>query len=150
MDNGDKLYVVEEERKMSQNLRWKLEDIPLEVQERIATEFVKGEKKRSKYNVSKSTEERTVDGYIFDSIKEAEYYKNLKLLREAGEVKYFLCQIPFRLPGGVKYFCDFMIVQKSGEIRWVDTKGFFTQQSKNKIKMVEALYPVKIEIETGK
>ena len=128
---------------MGSNLNWKKEDIPLEVQERMIIGEITGKKKRDKYN-RKRTER---DSYIFDSIKEAEYYDDLKLLREAGEIEYFLCQIPFRLPGRVVYWCDFMTVGKNKEIKYIDVKGYLTDLSRDKIKMTESLYPVKIIIE---
>ena len=127
---------------MGSNLNWKKEDIPLEVQKRMVVSEIIG-KKKNKLNAQRVRE----DGYTFDSKKEYRYFKNLQLLQKAGEIKYFLCQIPFRLCGGVKYFTDFMICDKNGEIRYVDVKGFFTSQSKNKIKITESLYPVKIIIE---
>ena len=128
---------------MGSNLNWKKEDIPLEVQERMIIGEITGKKKRDKYN----RQRKKIDGYIFDSIKEAEFYEQLKLLVRSGEIKYFLCQIPFRLPGRVVYWCDFMTVGKNKEIKYIDVKGYLTDLSRDKIKMTESLYPVKIIIE---
>lgn len=100
-------------------------------------------KKRSgKYNAKKVV----VDGIRFDSKKEAKYYEELKLRKAAGEVEYFLLQVPFHLPGGVVYKCDFQEFLSDGSVRYVDTKGFETAEFKIKKKQVEALYPVTIEI----
>jgi len=87
-----------------------------------------------------------VDDIRFPSKLEARYYSKLKLLQKAGEIKYFLMQIPFRLPGKVTYRCDFMIVNNDNSIRYVDTKGVETPVFKIKKRQVEALYPVVIEI----
>lgn len=91
-----------------------------------------------------------LDGIKFASKLEAGYYLRLSHLKNSGEIVFFLMQVPFRLPGGVKYLCDFQIFWASGEVTFVDTKGVDTPVSKIKRKQVEALYPVKIEIFTGK
>ena len=86
-----------------------------------------------------------VDGYKFDSKKEAAYYCDLKLRQRAGEVSYFLRQVPIHLPGGVRYVCDFLIFYPDGSHEYVDVKGVRTRTYIMKKKMVEALYPIKIE-----
>lgn len=87
-----------------------------------------------------------VDGITFHSKREAEYYQGLKLARMAGDLHFFLRQVPFDLPGDppVRYLCDFVEFWKNGETRFVDVKGFPTPTYKMKKKMVEALYPIKI------
>lgn len=87
-----------------------------------------------------------VDGLRFPSKLEARYYSQLKLRLLAHDIKYFLRQVPFDLPGKIKYYCDFMVVELDGSIRYIDTKGVETATFKLKKKQVEALYPVKIEI----
>jgi len=84
------------------------------------------------------------DGIKFQSKKEAKYYRELQARVHAGEIKYFLRQIPFRLQGGVKYVVDFMEVWTDGSIHYVDVKGCRTPMYKMKRKMVEAAYPVRI------
>lgn len=108
------------------------------------------------------------DGIQFQSKLEAKYYVELDLRRKAGEICYFLRQVPFHLPGGVIYRVDFLIVsyhtgftmgvqmKREGArdlrhvepmvVEYVDCKGVDTQDSKNKIKMVQAMYGVTIEI----
>lgn len=88
-----------------------------------------------------------VDGIRFQSKKEARYYGQLLLAKKAGELLFVLRQVPFHLPGGVRYVCDFAEFWKNGEVRFVDVKGFKTAQYVSKKKMLEALYPVTI-IET--
>ena len=95
---------------------------------------------RHKFN-AKPTE---LDGIKFSSKKEAKRYQELKLLQSNGEVLFFLDQVPFRLPGGIKYRCDFLVFWKDGTVTIEDVKGFVTDMYKTKKKMVEALYPIKI------
>ncbi len=83
-------------------------------------------------------------GIKFQSKREAKYFRELQARQYAGEVSYFLRQVPFFLVGGVRYRIDFMEVWKDGSIHWVDVKGFRTQTYKMKRRMVEASYPIKI------
>lgn len=97
-----------------------------------------------KYN-AKPTE---VDGIRFPSRREARYYQDLLLAQRSGDLLFYVRQVSFYLPGGVRYICDFAELWRSGEVRFVDCKGFSTQLYKVKKKMVEAIYaPLKI-IET--
>jgi len=89
---------------------------------------------------------KKVDNIHFHSSKEANYYGQLKMLQKAGEIDFFLQQVPFILPGGIKYKLDFMEFWKDGTIKYVDIKGYMTPVSKIKIKQVEDLYPIKIDI----
>lgn len=93
-----------------------------------------------KFNAKKTE----VDGIIFSSKKEAAYYGQLRLAQKAGDLLFFLRQIPFHLPGGVRYVCDFAEFWKSGEVRFVDVKGFRHPMYILKRKQVEALFPIEI------
>jgi len=85
------------------------------------------------------------DGIKFASKKEAAYYDQLTLLKQVGEVLFFLRQIPFHLPGGVRYVCDFAVFYADGRVEFVDVKGMQTPEFKAKKKMVESVYaPVEI------
>lgn len=84
------------------------------------------------------------DGITFHSKKEAQYYQSLLLARRSGDLLFFLRQLPFHLPGGVRYVVDFGEFWKNGEVRFVDVKGFKTASYLTKKRLVEALYPVKI------
>lgn len=101
-----------------------------------------GTTKRSKYGA----EPTEVDGIRFDSKAEARYYQQLKLRVQNGEVRYFLRQVPFHLPGGVRYVVDFMEVHVDGSVHWVDVKGIETAMFRTKKRLVESLYPVTIEV----
>jgi hypothetical protein len=85
-----------------------------------------------------------INGIKFSSQKEAKRYGALKMLQNIGEILFFLRQIPFHLPGNVKYVCDFLIFWANGEVTIEDVKGFKTESYKAKKKMVEALYPITI------
>ena len=98
-------------------------------------------KKKPKYNAKKTQ----VDGKTFDSIKEANYYCELKIRQRDGEILFFLRQVPFDLPGNVKYRLDFLEFHTDGTVHAVDVKGMRIEMYKLKKKQVEALYPVEIE-----
>jgi hypothetical protein len=92
-----------------------------------------------------------VDGIVFDSKKEAEYYIQLKLLKQAGEIRDFGVQQRYELQPTFKkngkayraitYIADFVIVNKDGTTEVVDLKGFETKEFKIKHKMFEYKYP---------
>lgn len=86
------------------------------------------------------------DGIRFDSKKEGRYYEQLKLRIKAGEIVFFLRQVPFHLPGGVRYVVDFQEFHADGSVSFVDVKGMETESFKAKKRMVEAIYPVEIEV----
>jgi hypothetical protein len=84
------------------------------------------------------------DGIKFPSKKEARRYLQLKLLKESGDIIFFLRQTPFHLSGGVKYVCDFLIFWADGNVTIEDVKGMKTSVYVAKKKMVEATYPIEI------
>lgn len=85
------------------------------------------------------------DGFKFQSTKEARRYDELKLLRDHGEVIFFLRQVPFHLPGNIVYRCDYQVFWTDGAITFEDVKGHRTPQYIRNKKQVEALYPVEIK-----
>ena len=87
-----------------------------------------------------------VDGYRFDSKKEAAHYVQNKLLIQKGEMLCQLRQTPFHLPGKVIYRLDFMEFMADGTVLFVDVKGRDTAMSKLKRKQVEELYPITITL----
>lgn len=98
--------------------------------------------RRHKFNAVRTE----LDGFKFDSKKEGKYYQELKLKVKAGEVVFFLRQVPFHLPGNVRYVVDFQEFHSDGTTHFIDVKGMDTPMSKMKRKQVEAIYPVKIEL----
>lgn len=111
--------------------------------------------KKHKYNAIRC---ETKDGIKFPSKLEREYYDRLVKALENKEIHYFLQQVPFRLPGNVKYFVDFVVIRREDceypyehdHVEYIDVKGKMTPMSILKIKQVEALYPVKIKIVDAK
>lgn len=109
-----------------------------------------GPKRGSKYGAQPTV----VDGIRFDSKAEANYYQRLQLRKDAGQVEFFLRQVPMHLPGNTRYvldFLEFMPCKCGGcscqRYRLVDVKGVQTQMFRLKKRQVEDLYPVTIEIE---
>lgn len=88
----------------------------------------------------------TADDQHFASKLEWSYYQKLKVMKSSGHILFFLRQVPFHLPGGVKYVVDFVEFHADGDIRFVDVKGMETSEFVAKKKMVEALYPITIDV----
>ena len=95
-----------------------------------------------------------VDGIKFDSKKEAEYYYQLKLLKQAGKIKDYRLQQRYELQPAFKkngkkyraitYIADFVITNNDGTTEVVDVKSsktFKTQVYRIKKKMFEYKYP---------
>ena len=85
------------------------------------------------------------NGYKFGSIREADYYDELCVLRAAGEVRVIMRQVPFDLPGGIKYYADFCTVDKEGKFHVIDAKGVKTRVYINKKKQMKAIWGIDIE-----
>ena len=86
------------------------------------------------------------DGIKFPSKLEAHYYDYLLLMQKAGELLFFLRQVPFHLPGGIRYVVDFQEFWKDGTVRFTDTKGMETSEFKSKKRQVESIYPIEINV----
>ncbi len=134
-----------------QGLRFaRIEDMPPSMQvlvhkgrrHGLSTEFEKSESKRERKYGNVITH---VDGIRFDSKREARYYEQLKLRRTAGEVAFFLRQVPIHLPGGTRYVIDFLVFFTKGRApEFVDVKGRETKEFKIKKREVEHHYPFKV------
>jgi hypothetical protein len=119
--------------------RLSIYDLPLKDRNR----FRNDEKKRkAKYNSVRTK----INGYCFSSKKEAKRYLELLTLKKAGEIKIFIRQPMIDLGGGTTYRPDFLIFWSDGKTTWEDVKGFKTPIFKMKKKLVEAKYPIDIEI----
>lgn len=97
------------------------------------------------------------DGIRFASKGEAALYERLRWMQDQGEIAYFLRQLPFHLPGNIRYVVDFVVfyfcdtpVGENVYPRYLDFKGAITPMFELKRKQVEALYPVTIEVITRK
>lgn len=80
----------------------------------------------NKYNARK-TESR---GIKFDSKHEANMYEQLRLRCLAGEFSGLGLQVPFYLPGGVKYYADFVAFLPGGGYIVYDAKSEATRKDK--------------------
>jgi hypothetical protein len=63
-------------------------------------------------------------------------------LQQQNVVLFFLRQVPFHLPGNVKYYCDFQVFWVDGNITFEDVKGMKTDIYILKKKLVEQTYPI--------
>lgn len=99
--------------------------------------------KKQKYNNNRIK----VDGILFDSQKEADYYSDLKMQLRAGVIKGFCRQPEFILQEGIgetkpiTYKGDFIIWHLDGTSEIIDVKGFCTEVYKIKKKMFKAKFP---------
>jgi uncharacterized protein YggL (DUF469 family) len=95
----------------------------------------------------------TIDGFVFDSIKEGEYYKSLVILQRVGEIKKFQRQTVYKLAvNGVhicKYVADFVVWNKDGTVEVVDVKGAHTAKLavfRIKAALMLAVYGIVVKI----
>ena len=106
--------------------------------------------KRSKYRNKKIV----IDGIKFDSIKEGERYKKLKLLESIGEISNLKLQVKFvlfpsqRIDGKLvereaPYYADF-VYNKDGKQVVEDSKGFKTREYILKRKAMLYLHGIRI------
>lgn len=126
----------------------KMSDLPENVQKRLRQQSQPAAPKPSKYHNVPTV----VDGIRFASKKEAAYYRELCVRRAVYDIDFFLMQVPFHLPGGVKYVADFVTYKFRGvpmaiayQIEVIDVKGVRTKEYRLKKRQVEALYGFKIK-----
>ena len=86
------------------------------------------------------------DGIRFPSLAQAAYYTRLKARKEAGEVLFFLMEVPILLPAGIKYVVDFIEFLADGSVRFIDVKGFQTPEFKLKKRLLEKFYPFELQV----
>ena len=96
--------------------------------------------KKSKYNANKVE----IDGIKFDSQKEADYYSELKLRLAAKDIKGFCRQPEFVLAPNLRYKADFIVFNNDGTSEIIDVKGMQTQVYKDKKKVFEDKFDLKI------
>lgn len=107
-------------------------------------EYRKAKKRSPKYRNKKDV----VDGIRFDSKKEANRYKDLKLLEKAGKIKNLQVHVAFPLTAYGEYICgyvaDFVYQEENGQEVVEDTKGVRTKEYRIKAKLFYACYGKKI------
>ena len=100
--------------------------------------------KRSKYGNTRVE----IDGKKFDSIHEAQVYDELMGRWMAGQLQVVMRQVPFDLPGGIKYVADFCTVDKDGRFEVLDAKSSITKRNRvyiNKKKQMHAIWGLDIK-----
>lgn len=71
-----------------------------------------------------------VEGLRFASKKEARHYQELLLMKAGGAIRGFTRQVSLPLASGKRRMViDFMVVENSGQIRWIDVKGMAPTQA---------------------
>lgn len=88
-----------------------------------------------------------IDGKRFDSKHEAEVYGELMLRRRAGELRVVMRQVPFDLPGGIRYIADFCTVDREGRFEVLDAKSEATRKNRvyiNKKKQMLSEWGIEI------
>lgn len=100
--------------------------------------------KRQKYGNRKVT----IDGMKFDSQHEADvYFGTLLPSWKCGTYKLLARQVPFDLPGGIKYIADFLTVSMDGHVSVIDAKSVATRKNRvyiNKKKQMQACWGIEI------
>ena len=107
---------------------------------------------RTKFNVDKDTDQRTLDGIVFDSALELRYYRDVLLpLVESGEVVEYELQKPYELQPkfvhdgrtvqAIKYVADFYIRHVDGREEVIDIKGFADATALLKRKLFWFTFP---------
>lgn len=96
--------------------------------------------KKSKYGAKRVE----IDGIKFDSQKEANYYSELKIRLAAKDIKGFCRQPEFILAPNLRYKADFIIFNNDGTSEIIDVKGMQTQVYKDKKKVFEDKFDLKI------
>lgn len=107
---------------------------------------------RTKFNVDKNTDQRTLDGIVFDSAVELRYYRDVLLpLVESGEVVEYELQKPYELQPKfvhdgrtvqpIKYVADFYMKYRDGREEVVDIKGFADAIALLKRKLFWYIFP---------
>lgn len=113
----------------------------------------------NKYHVA-DKEDRTYNGRVYPSKKQATYAQQLDLLVKAGRMSFYLEEVPFRLPGGTVHRLDFIEFTNvftgdftndgkpdfNWNIEFVEVKGRDLPLGKLKRKQTEELYGITIKV----
>jgi len=92
------------------------------------------------------------DGIKFGSKKEAAQFRELQARQANGEIKFFLLQVPFLLPGvaengkRTRHYLDFMAIRSDGQIEYIEVKGRDLPMGKLKRRQCEEIYGIHIEV----
>lgn len=136
------------------SMRWSEEDLRSVMNRREDPRNITSERKREiasmggKARSTKHGNVRTfVDGRWFASKKEADRYCQLAVMKAAGAIRGFTCQVSLPLASGKRrMIIDFMIVENDGRVRFEDAKGWTTDTWAT--KRDELQYQLGITIDT--
>lgn len=112
---------------------------------KISTDIIRP---KNKYNAVKME----INGIVFDSKKEANYYSYLLALKEQGKIDNIKMQVEYLLQPAfirengekvknIKYYADFVVTYKNGTTEVIDVKGRRTKEYSIKRKMLLDRYP---------
>jgi hypothetical protein len=82
----------------------------------------------------------------YASKKEAKFADELLLRQKAGEIWFWLEQVPFRLPGPSTHRVDFMVFYPDVKWELIEIKGRDLPMGKLKRRQVEDIYKIKIKV----
>ena len=104
-------------------------------------------KRRNKFN-AKRTE---LDGIVFDSQRESQYYALLKRREKLGEVSGVELQQPYALTIDGQLICTYRADFSFDDLverrhRVVDTKGVITPEFRIKQKLMKAIHNIDVEV----
>ncbi len=88
------------------------------------------------------------DGDMYDSGKEARRAQDLDLLVKAGDIAGWSRQVPFMLPGGIRYIADFVVYEHGNKFRVEDVKSEITRNDRvyvNKKKQMKSEWGITVE-----
>lgn len=123
--------------------RWSEQDLAqvnARLQQQIGSPFTPAP--QSKYGNQKVWH----NGQRFDSKLERQWWKNFELQRLAGDIRAVIRQVSLPLPGsGRRMRVDFVVIELTGNIRWIDAKGYPTKEWLLKRDIIEQAYGIRIE-----
>ncbi len=112
---------------------------------------------QNKYHVA-NKEDRTYNNRVYASKKEATKAQELDLRVKAGDIDFYLEQVPFKLPGKTKHLVDFVTFRKDlkvmnsaktfflFEVCFIETKGRDLELGKIKRRQTEELFGITITV----
>jgi len=120
--------------------------------EQVERQEAKQPKKRRKFGNTPTDYESPLVGQMkYPSKKQAERAKQLDLLWQAGEIRWWLPEIPIRLRAYTDdrqrlMRVDFLILWADGQLTWEDSKGVATEAWKLKADLVRDQYGIDVRI----
>lgn len=125
-------------------MRWKESDLPASVRERIVGSVHQPISANGPKAHKYGAKEVWVDNIRFGSKLEAEHYSQLKLLKQAGEIRTFLRQVSIHLPGGIRHVVDWMVLRDGKPPLWAESKGCDLPMGRLKRKQVKDVHGIDI------